>query len=187
MSHSQTASAASPAQPITLVSGLMLLALVIVTVAGWIALGGLLLGVKSFFASFLFLWYWAAVEKAEFDRLAPALIGAMVGVALAWQTRFLTTHDPQHGLILALVVICIALFVQIMDWAPLAVNAATMLFLTVLGAPALLGAADFVELTKAVVLGAAFFAMAVYLAKVYVAARARARAQAPSATASGHA
>ncbi|MEY2927584.1 MAG: hypothetical protein RL367_2061, partial [Pseudomonadota bacterium] len=71
-------------------NGFLILLLVLVAVIGWIVLGANLLHVSSFFASFLFLWFWAAIEKADFKRWLPTLIGALVGVALAWGPRILS-------------------------------------------------------------------------------------------------
>jgi hypothetical protein len=77
----------------------------------------------------------------------------------------------------ALSVVVLALYVQIMNWIPIAVNANAMLFLTVVAAPALLGSVDFLEVGEAVVLGAVFFAILVYLATLYVQWRERRREQ----------
>ena len=52
-----------PAPP-TPIGGLVITLVVIIAIAGWIFLGLKLLGITSFFASFLFFWYWAAVEEA---------------------------------------------------------------------------------------------------------------------------
>jgi hypothetical protein len=176
MSDSQGASAQAPAQ-MTIVSGLMLLGLLAVAIVVFEYFGGSFLGLKSFFASFTLLWYWSTVEKAEFKGLIPSVLGALVGVGLAWQMQYCLGHYGANGLIFGLIPIVVALFVVIMNWAPIAVNGAAMLFLTVLGAPAFAASkVDFVELCEAIVIGAAFFAAVVYLAMMYVNMRNKAKA-----------
>ncbi len=141
--------------------GFLILLIVIAAVVGWIVLGGKALGVSSFFASFLFLWMWAGVEKADFKRWLPVLIGALVGVALAWGPRILGEMLGTNGVILSLILIVVALYLQIMNWVPIAFNASTMLYLTVFGAPALLAKMDppgVGELAIAIIGGAIFFA-----------------------------
>lgn len=164
----------SEAPALSPLNGLLILLLVIVAVVGWIALGSKLLGVSSFFASFLFLWMWAGVEKADFKRWLPTLIGALVGVGLAWGPRILTEHLGTNGTILSVVLIVLALYVQIMNWVPIAFNASTMLYLTVFGAPALLAKMDppgVGELAIAIIGGAIFFAALVKVAFMVAARR----------------
>jgi hypothetical protein len=177
MSDSQGANSQAPAQ-MTVVSGLMLLGLIIAAIVVFEYVGGSFLGVKSFFASFTLLWYWATVEKAEFKGLIPSVVGALVGVGLAWQMQIcLAKFGMPNGLLIGLVPIVIALFVVIMNWLPVALNGSAMLYLTVLGAPAFtVSKPDFVELCEAIVLGAIFFAAVVYLAMQYVEWRNRAKA-----------
>ena len=156
-------------------TGFQLLMFVVFGVAGWVVLGGPVVGPASLFASFLLLWYWATVEKADFKRLTATILGALVGVALAWQLKVLSTMYGGWGLGVALLVVVLAIYVQIMNWIPIAVNANAMLFLTVVAAPALLTSVDFTKLAMAVVLGAVYFAILVYLATLYVQFRERRR------------
>jgi hypothetical protein len=160
-------------------NGFLILLLVIVAVVGWIALGGQVFGVSSFFASFLFLWMWAGVEKADFNRWLPTLVGALVGIGLAWGPRFLTEQMGTNGTILSLILIVAALYVQVMNWVPIALNASCMLYLTVFGAPALLAKMDMPgvgELAIAVTGGAIYFAILVKIAFLIAARRTAAAA-----------
>jgi hypothetical protein len=150
-------------------NGFLILLLVLVAVVGWIILGTKLFGVTSFFASFLFLWYWAAVEQADFKQWPQCLIGALVGLGLAWQSHYLPVHYGTVGLVIALLLLVVAIYVQIMNWVPMAINRSTMLYLTVLGAPALLDELDVVEAATAIIGGAIFFAGLVKLAFLYAA------------------
>lgn len=185
MSDSQAASAQAQAvhqaevQQMPLVSGLMLLGVIVAAIGVFYFLGlkFLHLSLGVFFTSFLLLWHWATVEKAEFSGLPASLLGALVGVALAWQSNYLTAHfGMPNGLALGLAPILIVLFLVIMNWVPIAFNSSAMLFVTVLGAPALASTvANFVEMAEAVVIGAFFFAGVVWLAKLYVDMRAKAK------------
>lgn len=165
MSHEQSAAAAAP--PLSLTNGILLLILIVAGIVGWIALGTVYLALKSFFASFLFGWYWATHEHAAFERIPACVIGALVGVGLAWTLKAFPVLFPAWGLWAAVALVVVALFLQIMNWVPLVVNANSMLFLTVLAAPALLTNLDLVEVTKAIVGGAAFFAVLAYFATLY--------------------
>jgi hypothetical protein len=178
----QAGTDAAPAVPkLSLGSGFLLLMFVLVGVAGWIAFGGLVLRLHSFFASFLLLWYWATVEKAEFNRLPAVVAGALVGVALAWLMKLAPAAYGAPGLAAALLVIAAAIFVQIMNWAPVAINACAMLFLTVVAAPAILGSVSFPEVGEAVALGAVYFAILVHGARLYIQFRDRRRGDQPAA------
>ncbi len=166
---SSDAAAPAPAQ-MPVVSGLMLLGTIVLSIFVFEVVGKLYLTLESFFASFTLLWYWATVENAQFNKLPHSLLGALVGVALAWESGLcVAKFGPVNGLILGLVPIVIALFIVIMNWVPIAINGSAMLFLTVLGAPAFAKAPiNYIELTEAIVLGAIYFAIVVWLAHQYV-------------------
>jgi hypothetical protein len=151
----------------SLFNGILILILIVAGIVAWIALGGAVLAVKSFFASFLFVWYWANVEKLAFNRLPASVIGAMAGVGLAWALKMLPVLYPAWGLAAAIALIVITLFFDVMKWLPLITNASALLFLTILAAPAILSNLDLVEMTKAIVGGAAFFMVLVYGATLY--------------------
>jgi hypothetical protein len=149
-------------------NGFLIFLLVVGAIIGWLVLGSQI-GVVSFFASFLFLWYWAAVEAADFKQWPQALIGALVGLGLAWQSYYLPTHFGTGGMATGIAILLVAIYVQIMNWVPMAINRSTMLYLTVLGAPALLNKLDVAETGLAIVGGAIFFAGVVKLAFLYAA------------------
>jgi len=154
--------------PLSLSHGIQLFLLVVAVVAAWIFLCGQI-GLMPVFGGFLLLWYWATVEKAAFNRLPASVIGSLAGVGLAWLFVLLPPRlGMMNGLIAAYAVTAFALFLVIMNWLPIAVNGATMLFVTVLGAPALITSINFVQFSEAVVLGAVFFAAVVYAATLYV-------------------
>jgi hypothetical protein len=155
-------------------NGFLIFLLVLGAIIGWLVLGSTVFGVTSFFASFLFLWYWAAVEQADFKQWPQCVIGALVGVGLAWQSHYLPTHFGNTGMIVGILILLVAIYAQIMNWVPIAINRAAMLYLTVLAAPALLERMSVAETAIAIVGGAVFFAGAVKLAFVYAGWRAKA-------------
>jgi hypothetical protein len=153
-------------------NGFLVFLLVVGAIVGWLVLGTKVFGVSSYFASFLFLWYWAAVEQADFKQWPQCVIGALVGLGLAWQSAFLPLHFGVPGMIGGITVLLAAIYVQIMNWVPIAINRATMLYLTVLGAPALLAKLDVIETGVAIAGSAVFFASVVKLAFLYAAHKA---------------
>lgn len=86
-----------------------------------------------------------------------SVLGAFVGLGLAWQSHWLPAQFGTPGLIAGLVVIVVALYIQIVNWVPIAINRSAMLFLTVLAAPILLEKLDPLEMAKAIGLGALYF------------------------------
>jgi hypothetical protein len=149
--------------------GFYILLLVLAIIVGWIAIGSMLLGITSFFASFLFLWYWAAVEQADFKQWPQCLAGALFGLLLAWASHYLPVRFGGAGLGVALALLVAAVYVQIMNWAPQVCNRSAMLFLTVLAAPALLEKLNLAETALAITGGALFVGGVVKLAMMAVA------------------
>jgi hypothetical protein len=167
-----TTPAAAPFSPMT---GLLIVLIGLAFIVLWL-FAGLKMGLTSFFAGFLFLWYWAAVEHLDFKQIPQSLIGALVGLLIAWQSHWLPVHYGTTGLIVALLIIVAAIYIQLMNWVPLAVNRSTMLYLTVLGAPALLDKLDVVETGGAILFGAVFFCGLIKLAFVFLARKAAPKA-----------
>ncbi|MDB5482168.1 MAG: hypothetical protein JWO83_3221 [Caulobacteraceae bacterium] len=168
---------AAPA--VSLSHGIQLYLLIFVTVVAWVFIS-LRFFPTSAYAGFLLLWYWATVEKAAFHRLPASVIGALVGAAMGWFAIYMTSKfGMPNGLILGVLPVAVALFVVIMNWLPLVFNGATMLFVTVLGAP-LLRSTNYPEFGGSVIVGALFFAAVVYAATIYVKMRSKAKNQTTS-------
>ena len=157
----QTAVTPAPSPSLPMAGQIMLA--IVIAIAVWISLGTFVFHIRSFFASFLFLWYWSLIEKMDFAKLPAVILGALVGAAMAWLLVVLSAHFGAPGAIVAVLVMAAAVFGQIMGWATLALNGATMLFLTVMTAPQIMGAVNFAEVDKAIVLGAVYFAGGIYL------------------------
>lgn len=131
----------------------------------WVCLGGRILHLNSFYASFVFAWYWGIVGKAEFIQLPSSILGALLGVAVAWQLSYLSAHYGNSGLVVAIFVIAVVLFMQNMHWGTFLVNPGAMLFLAVFTAPNLLGKIDYVDAALTIVAGAIYMAVVVFILK----------------------
>ena len=153
--------------PLSRFNGFLILLVVVGSIIGWIVLGTMLFGLSSFFATFMFAWCWVNIEQGDFKQWPQCFIGAIVGVGLTWQSQLLAAQFGTPGLVTGLLIIIAAIYVQIMNWVPIALNRCAMLFVTVLAAPALLEKMDFVELLAAIGVGAVYFAIIVKMAVLY--------------------
>lgn len=148
-------------------TAIIAVAVIIPVIVGWIILGTTLFKLTSFYASFLFAWFWFAIENADFKKWLPTLLGAFVGLGVTALASILPQALGEVGGPLALLVlIAVLIFLQLTNLVPIAVNHSTMLFLTVLGAPALLAKMNFVEVAAAIGLGALYFAGIAKLAQL---------------------
>lgn len=141
--------------------------LVIVTVAlvGWVVIASQFLSEVSFFGGFLMLWYWANVDELSVHKLPKTLLGALVGIGLAWVLLYGGTNYGLGGLLAGLALLLFALYLDIMKAVPLFINSSTMLFVTVAAAPLVQRSIDWTELCLSTVLGGLFFAAFVEGAK----------------------
>ncbi|MEN9683526.1 MAG: hypothetical protein RLZZ427_1277 [Pseudomonadota bacterium] len=164
MSNSIQTTPDSPPPPGALV-GLGILVIVLVAIVAWAVVGGRLLSEVSLFGGFLMLWYWANVEQLVLARLPAALIGALVGIGLAWALLYGATNYGGTGVLVGLVLLIVALYLDILKAVPLFVNASTMLYVTVAAAPLVQLKVNWVELSLATVGGGIFFAVFVEAVK----------------------
>ncbi len=169
--------AATPALKPSLATAGQIMLGIVIAIAIWIVLGAMVFHIRSFFASFLFLWYWGVIDHMNFSKLPATLLGALVGAAMAWLLVVLSAHFGTPGTIIAVLVMAAAVFGQIMGFAQLALNGATMLFLTVMTAPQIMGSVNFAEVDAAILLGAIYFAGGLYLVQRIIAARAQSKAR----------
>ncbi|AGH48802.1 hypothetical protein G432_05375 [Sphingomonas sp. MM-1] len=139
------------------VKGLLILLAVIVVLAGYIAAVAAL-HLSEAWAGFLFLLYWSMVEQARVDRLAKSIIGAFVGAGTAAMMALLPPlMGAGPGMALFLAVVLLLVYAIIMGWAPIAVNMATMIFLTVGTVPHVQANADFLQIFYGIAAGIVYF------------------------------
>lgn len=139
------------------VKGLLILLAVIVVIAGYIA-AAIALHLSEPWAGFLFLLYWSMAEQAKLDRIAPSAIGAFVGMGTAAMMALLPPAIGMGpGMAIFMAVVLVLVYAIIMGWAPIAVNMATMLFLTVGTIPHVQAHADFGQVFLGIIAGIVFF------------------------------
>jgi hypothetical protein len=139
-------------------------AIIIVLIVAWIAiaLGVLGMGEGTLVGAFMFLWFWANNEQLQFTRLVPTMIGALVGIGIAWLLWYAPQAYGGAGLAAGLGVLFLSLYLDVTKKLPIAINASTMLFLTLAAAPLIQKVVDWPELVESTVLGGLFFAGAIW-------------------------
>lgn len=147
------------------VKGLGVLVAVVVVIAGYIALT-VALHLTEIWAGFLFLLYWSMVEEAKPERLPKSIIGAFIGTATAALMALLPpTIGMGPGMAVFMGVVLLLVYALIMGWAPIAVNMATMLFLTAGTIPHVQGHADFPQMIYGIAAGIVYFGGLALVAK----------------------
>jgi len=96
--------AAAPPSPI---AGLGVVAIIVAAIVGWAILGSAIVDELSLFGGFLMLWHYANMEQLDIKRLPAALLGAVVGLVLAWQVVYLTQLYGSTGTIIGLLVMVV--------------------------------------------------------------------------------
>lgn len=137
------------------------LAITLVVVIGivlWLVLSAKFVSPPSLFGAFLMLWYWAAVEQLSPSRLPASLLGALVGIGLAWFLLYATVNLGGLGVVAAILALMLAIFLDVRRAVPLVVNPATMLYLTIAAAPLIQLKVNWIELCISTVVGGLFFA-----------------------------
>ena len=157
----ETPPATTVAPPPGPLAGLAILIIVLVLIAAWLAIGSLFLQQTSLIGGFLMLWYWANNEQLQIKRLPAAIIGAVVGIGLGWALVYGKVNYGTTGLIAALLLLILALYLDIIKAVPLVVNTSTMLYVTIAAAPLVQLHVDWVELVLSTVVGGLFFGLAV--------------------------
>ena len=152
-----TDSTSAPAGAPGALVGLGIVAVVVVAIVAWVVIGTALFTDLTLFGGFLLLWHWANLEQLEIRRMPATILGALVGIGLAWQVVYLTSTMGNTGLILGLLIMIAGIYLQVINVLPLLFNPAAMLFLTVAAAPLIQLKVDFVELAMATVVGGLFF------------------------------
>jgi len=153
-------------------AGLLILTAVSVAIAMFITLNHAL-GIGDLWVSFLFLLYWAGLEKMQFEKLPRAILGALLGLALAYALQALPSLMGTSGWVLVGAAILASVYCLIIGWWPIAVNDATMLFLTVGTIPVVQAGTGFPKLLLALGVGIAYFAGLARLIRVFTQRAAR--------------
>lgn len=108
---------------------------VVAVIAAYIALAQFC-GVKESWIGTLFLTQWAVVDGGRLSQIHRTIIGALVGTMLALVPSLLSSLVGYPAAItIMLVLILLAVFLFISGRGTMLVNAATMVFLSVISVP----------------------------------------------------
>lgn len=116
-----------------------------------------LVGIDNYWPGFLFLLFWGGVEKLALGKLPECIVGAFLGTFMGYLLNTLPPLMGASGFALFILLICALVFCQIKRWLAIAVNLATMLFITVTAIPFIQQHAEFTEIFMALAFGALFF------------------------------
>ena len=136
---------------------LKLIAVIFVAIAGFIAIC-LALKLYDMWPAFLFLTYWGAVEKLDFDKLQAAIIGAFAGLALALTFHLLPTMYGTEGGVAVLGVVLTMLYLHLTGRLLVAFNVSCFFFLTVGTIGQIQRDASFADLFANLAVGVVYFA-----------------------------
>lgn len=156
MTDTATAIQGKPAPPSAL-AGLGVLTVLVTGIVGWFTLGGTILSEASLFGGVLVLWYWAKFEHLAMKRLPATIIGALVGIGVAWAMFYGASNYGATGAALGLLLLIIAIYLDIIEIFPLFVNTSTMLFSIIAAAPLVQLKVNWIELCLATAGGGIFF------------------------------
>ena len=148
---------AQEAPPPGKLAALLILVIVITLIVVWIMIATQFIADTSLVGGFMLLWYWAVVEKLETSRMTAAMIGAVVGIALAWFLVWGAATYGAVGLGSALALLLLTVYLDILKAVPLVINNATTLFLTLAAAPLVQLHVNWGELVLSTVAGGIFF------------------------------
>ena len=153
-------------------AGVAVAAVIVLALAGWVALGSQFMSESSLFGGFLVLWYWAKVEKLSMQRLPATVLGGLVGILVAWAMFYGASNYNGTGLALGLLLLIFAIYLDVIQVLPLLFNASTMLFSIIAAAPLVQLKVDWMELCLAVAVGGIYFG-AFVAAVMWLAGKAR--------------
>jgi hypothetical protein len=145
----------------TVAQALMVLAAVVVAIAGYIALSTAL-GIREAYIGFVFVFYWLSLEQGKAERLPAVILGSCFGLALAWLLQY-ALHSPQIALLMTLFLAAVAFSIVslVLGRLALVINTPAMLILTVFTIPHIQQAADFPRLYVALAFAMVYFGVLV--------------------------
>jgi len=143
---------------------LLMLPIIAGLIAAYMAFGSML-GIASLFAGLFFLLYWAGIKHADPKEFAPALLGGLGGLVLAFLLHLLPADFGAIGMAAAWLLVVTAIYVQIRELCPLFINLAFMLYLALGTVPPIATEADFIGMGLAILLAASFFGGVLFLVR----------------------
>lgn len=157
MTDTTAAHPAHPPHPPTPIAGIGVAFVVVIAIVGWVMIGTTFLSEASIFGGFLIFLYWAKFEHLNPRRMPNAILGALVGIGISWVTFYGETHYGGAGFAVGMALLVLAIYLDIIEVAPLVVNTATMFFSIITAAPLVKLEVNWVELCLATLGGGLFF------------------------------
>jgi hypothetical protein len=141
----------------TLAQAFLVLAAVVIAVAGYLALSTAL-GVRESYIGFIFVFYWLSLEHGKPQRLPAIILGACFGLATAWLLQY-SLHSAHMNMLIPvfLATVAISIVCLVLGRLPYLINTPAMLMLTVFTIPHMQQAANFPRLYVALAFAAVYF------------------------------
>jgi hypothetical protein len=158
---SDSAPAHAP-EKLSVVQTLLALAAITVGIVGYLALYAAV-GLHEAYIGFLFLFFWAAIQKFDLSVLPATVVGSFTGLALGYALQLLSTRFGAQGALIFGGVALVVLFLLLRQQLKLFINDATMLMLTVAAITHLQAHADFRDLFLSLGLAVVLFGGGVWL------------------------
>lgn len=143
--------------------GLLMLAGAVVVVGAFVALARML-AIGDTWVGFIFALYWAGLERGNLRKLPHCLVGAALGLTVAYLLHALPRVLGAAALAPCLAVILALVYCQLMGWFEVAINMVTMLFLTVATIPMVSAVAQYPKLIISLAFGALYFVGVILIA-----------------------
>jgi len=144
--------------------GLLTLAGAVVVVGSFVVLAQVL-AIGDTWVGFLFALYWAGLERGNLKKLPHCVVGAAVGLTVAYFMHALPQVMGTIAWAPCLAVVLVLVYCQIMGWFAIPINMATMLFLTIATIPMISAATQYPKLMISLAFGALYFLGVILIAK----------------------
>ena len=115
----------------------VLTVLAIVPFIGLLMLIYHLLGLNAPYFGFIFLLYWMAIEHTDPSKFVPSLVGGLCGIGIGWILLTVPDRYGTPGMAAALALIATVLFLFTRQQGKIAINNATMVYLSIATIPEL--------------------------------------------------
>lgn len=161
----EQASTPAAASTVTAIQAIIIL-IALVPLIGCLLFFGQMIDVADFlFSGFLFILYWTGIKGMASNEFAPALVGALGGLGLAYLIHALPALFGAPGAILAGTALGLSIYFLIRGQASMLFNYAFMLLLTVATSVAFKAATHYAAAAASIILAAAYTGALVLIGK----------------------
>lgn len=161
--HSNAAVAAPTLARPSPLQAIFVIAVLVPIIAGYIIIGPKI-GVEALYMGFLFSTYWGAIRMLAIPDFLPSVFGALAGIGNAYLFHALPGALGASGAFLALGATLLAMYFMIRQHAPMFLNPAFIVFLTVATIPVLgTKSEDYLNMAIGVVFATAYAGAIVFV------------------------